>query len=226
MGKDIIFTSYFTTKKDIQIRKFWNRNDISLLNPLYDSVVKLGLQMIIFHDSCDQEFIDRYSTDKITFHKYMPEQVSVHNERFRGFYFYMKETPGLKGSKILCLDCRDLELFKNPFPLIEKDTIFIGSEEGKIGGSEWIKDKIKKAFGEVRFSDKKMLNCGILGGYYDILFRLLDEYKLITDKVFKCADMGIMNVLIHSGYKYITGYPIHTKFNAFEYDQECYIRHK
>jgi len=222
MGENIIFTAYFTTKKDPQRRKYWKQNDITLINPLYDSVKRLGLNMIIFQDGASKEFVNKYSTDKIRFERYKLRGEIPLTERFRCYFHYLKK---YRYEKILCLDCGDLELFKDPFPLID-DSILIGSEESKIGDSVWIKDKFQKAFGEVSHEDKKVLNCGILGGQYDNLFTLLSEFKQITDTMKRNADMAIFNKLIYDGFKFKTGYPIHTVFNKFETDSGCYIRHK
>ena len=223
MGENIIFAVYFTTRRDPQRHKYWKANQIDLINPLYDSVKRLGLNMIIFQDGASKEFVSKYSTDKIQFKRYKLRSDIIPIERFLCYLDHMKEN---SYKNILCLDCGDLELYRDPFPLIDNTSVLIGSEENKIKDCSWIVNGFNKVYGKTLYEDNTVLNCGILGGRYDTLYELLSLFKEETRNVKGNVDMVIMNKLIYDGFKFKTGYPIHTIFNKFETDSGCYIRHK
>ena len=109
MATDVIFTAYFAMPPNPQ-GKNWKRNDIKFIQPLYDSVKRLGLDMIIFHDHLNERFIDKYTTDKIRFERYTLTHPIPLMDRF---YCYLNHLTTNKYDKILCLDCGDLELYKD-----------------------------------------------------------------------------------------------------------------
>lgn len=216
-----IFTAYFATRPNPQ-GKNWKKNDIESIQPLYDSVKRLGLDMIIFHDNLNERFTEKYTTDKIRFERYTPIHTVPTMDRF---YCYLNHLTMNKYNKILCLDCGDLELYKDAFPLIG-DSILIGSEEGKINNSVWMKDVFRKAYGKTYYGDRQILNCGILGGTYYKIRSLLLDFKLDSFRKKSNVDMAVFNKLIYDFHEFVTGYPIHTKFGKFEKNTDCYIRHK
>ena len=222
MATNIIFTVYFAMTPNPQ-GKNWKKNDIKFIQPLYDSVKRLGLDMIIFHDHLNERFINKYTTDKIHFEGYK----QTHNiPTMSRFYCYLEHLTVNKYSKILCLDCGDLELFKDPFPLIE-NRILIGSEGGKIRDSQWMYDVFRKAYGQTYYGNKQVLNCGIIGGTFYKIRSLLLDFKLDSFRKTSNVDMAVFNKLIYDLFEFETGYPIHTRFNKFEGPESgCYIRHK
>jgi len=198
MGESIIYTSYFCSMRDPQRKECWLPNKIS------------------------PEFRQNYTTDKIQFIKYFP-YYNILTDRFHCYRDHMK-THFYK--KVLCLDCHDVEIFKDPFPLIGS-TILVGSEEGKIGNSEFIKDWFRRAYGETFYPDNKILNCGILGGERIVLYELLSRFYRETKGKAGNIDMAVFNKLIYDDFEHKTGHPVHTLFNKNEgRDSGCYIRHK
>ena len=221
MVTNIIFTAYFATHPNPQ-GKNWRQNKIVFIQPLYDSVRRLGLYMIVFHDHLKDKFIKKYTTDKIRFVKYKPKHTIPLMSRF---YCYLEHLQTNYYDKILCLDCGDLELYKDPFPLIG-ESILIGSEEGKIKDCTWMRDVFRKAYGKTYYGNNKILNCGILGGEYHQMCSLLWDFKLDSFHKTSNIDMAVFNKLIYDSHEYKTGYPIHTIFGKFEENIDCYIRHK
>jgi len=219
----MILTAYFNTVKDPQRKVFWKGNDFNIIKALYESVKELSEDMIIFHDHLSDKFMSEHSTEKIRFEYYKPLG-DVLNARLMCYREHLIDN---SYDKILCLDI-DTELLKAPFELFVKDAILIGSENAIIGESGYIGKFYKRAYGEVKYPEKRLLNCGILGGYYDLLLELLDDYylelKIVKGK--RCIDMAVMNTIIYRKYNFITGYPIHTKFSKNEKDTDCFIKHK
>ena len=218
---NIIFAAYFATNPNPQGRN-WRKNKIVSIQPLYDSVKRLGLDMIVFHDHLKEKFIKKYTTDKIRFIRHRPDHVIPLMSRF---YCYLEHLQTNTYDKILCLDCGDLELYRNPFPMIDS-RILIGSEEGKIGDSTWMRDIFRKAYGKTYYSDRQVLNCGILGGKFHRMYSLLSEFKFRSFHKKSNVDMAVFNKIIYDLYNHRTGYPIHTVFGKFENNTDCFIRHK
>ena len=219
---NIIFTAYFAVHPN-PLGRNWRKNKIAFIQPLYDSVKRLGLDMIVFHDHLKDKFIKKYTTDKIRFERYTRTHTVAYMDRF---YCYLEHLQTHKYDKILCLDCGDLELYKDPFPLID-NKILIGSEEGKIKDSTWIKDVFRKAYKKTYYGDNQVLNCGMLGGKYYKMQKLLLYFKADSFHNPNTVDMAVFNRLIYSSFEYNTGYPIHTVFNKFDGPESgCYIRHK
>lgn len=180
--------------------------------------------MLIFEDSASNEFINKYSTDKITFVRYSLKR-DVCTYRHYCYLNYLKKNQS-RFAKILCLDCSDLELYKDPFPLIN-DSILIGSEKTKIEDNVFIVDQFRKAGTKIYYPKKKVLNCGIMGGNHNSMVILFEQFKLFTQHNKDIIEMAIFNKLIYDNFKYKTGHPVHTVFGEFESEESgCYIRHK
>jgi len=220
--KNIILTSYFNTLPDPQRSNYWEGDSIEIMQPLYDSVKNLGLSMIIFHDHLTECFKQKYTTDKITFKEYHP----VYNILTERFYCYLEHLKVNRYDKVLCLDCSDTEVYRDPFPLI-KDKVLIGSEKGKIGKSVFMHNWFSRAYGKTYYPDNNPLNCGILGGKYYMMLKLLTLFEKETLPMRGNVDMAVFNKLIYDGVEYTTGYPLHTEFWKEEGpDSGCYIKHK
>ena len=220
MGENIVFISYFCRLPDPQRRTFWKNNDFEKIKPLYDSVVRLGLSMIIFYDNFTDKFIQEHSTEKIKFVKYKPKY-NLLNSRW---YCYLDYLESHYYDNILCIDCCDAEVLENPFPF---DSLIVGSEEGLIKNSEFVMSWFRRAYGMVHYPDKKILNCGILGGNHSDMIAVLSKFKHESaGKENLNIDMAIFNRILYDGFSFKTGYPIHTKFGRYEKNTDCYIRHK
>ena len=222
MKDNIIFTAYFCSTRDPQREKYWEADYMSLILPLYDSVERLGLKMVVFHDNLSEESQKHYTTDNINFEYYRP----TGNILTQRFYCYLDYLADHVYDKVLCLDSWDTEVYKDPFPLID-NKILVGSEGGIIRDSQFMHNWFKRAYGGSVFMDEQILNCGILGSTYHGMVNLLTLFKKETELMRGNVDMAVFNKLLHGGIAYTTGYPIHTKFWEEEGPESgCYIRHK
>ena len=114
---NIILSTYFTSKEDPQRGGNWKCNDFSIIKDWYQSIKKLNLNAIIFHDHCSDRFINKYSTERISFVYHKPIK-DIMNARYRCYYDYLYRH---FYKKIYCTDISDVVIMKDPFPLIEKD---------------------------------------------------------------------------------------------------------
>ncbi len=227
---NIILSAYFNTREDPQRHITWKGNDFSIISGWYQGVKRLGLNAIIFHDHCNEKFITKYSSDKINFKYYEPQE-NLLNARFRCFYDWLKES---EVDKVFCLDINDVAIFHNPFNLI-KDLIwkiYCGSEEMKIAISGYVVNDFKDSYGEIFYPDNKILNCGIIGGYKEVILFVLGEMIREFDrfKTDKNIDMAVFNKVVYDNFKdIVTGKPLHTEFRKKQLDTndfKCYLKHK
>jgi hypothetical protein len=228
---NVILSAYFNTRKDPQRDVFWKGNDYGKISGWYQSVKRFSLDAVIFHDHCSKAFIRKYSTDRITFQYYKPEE-NLLNARLRCFHAWLTEN---EVDKVFCLDISDIVLYHNPFNLIVEDKIYCGSEEMKIAKSGYVVNDFKDSYGKIYYPDNKILNCGILGGYYDkvlfVLGKMVKEFdKFRTEKN---IDMAVFNKVMYDNFRMdeiITGKPLHTEFHKKETDtiarKQCSIKHK
>ena len=222
---NVVLSNYFTSKPDPQRGIAWNSNDLKIIEDWYLSVVKLKLNAVIFHDHCSDYFIRQLTTDRISFAYYEPKE-DLMNARFRCFYNHILES---QYSKVFCTDISDVIVMKDPFPLINNDSLVCGSEEKRIGEGAFMRESQRRIFNKVSYNDKILLNCGIIGGYKDIILGLLRKMVIAFNKTGNKpnSDMAIFNhVVYENGMKIITGSEVHSIFGAEETEGNFYFKHK
>lgn len=223
---NIILTAYFTTKKDPQRNVFWGSNDYSIIKNWYESIVRLGLHGIIFHDSLSQEFIEKYSNDNVKFIPFTLGQMSTNDERYFCFYHYLKNN---RYDHIVMTDLSDVEIMRDPFEFVAGDSqIYSGRDEERYTTS-YFHDTRLEYFPIDR--GRILANCGAIGGKYDNIMMmlesmvsLLEKYK---DKEYRLTDMQVFNHFLYTLFDNVhVGYPFTSKFKKYEKEGNFYIRHK
>lgn len=120
--RDVILSCYFNGKNDPIHHEELNEkkqpsDNYNYIKPLYETVKKNNLHLIIFHDCLSPEFIKKYQTDKIIFRKTsLVSKLSINDERFIIYYEYLKNKPY---RNVLSSDISDVYINKNPFDLIK-----------------------------------------------------------------------------------------------------------
>jgi len=222
---NVILSNYFTSKPDPQRGTVWNSNDLKIIESWYLSIIKLKLNAVIFHDHCSDYFIRQLTTDKISFVYYEPKG-DIMNAKFRCFYNHILNS---KYSKIFCTDISDVIVMKDPFPLIKDDSLICGSEEKRIGEGAFMREVQRRIFNKISYKDKRLLNCGIIGGYMDVILGVLRKmvisFNKTGDRMNSC--MAVFNhVIYNNGIKITTGSEIHSVFGAEETEGNFYFKHK
>jgi hypothetical protein len=243
---DIICAPYFTRKTTFSqhdsstkgISKGANVNDFSLIERWYNSISKLGLYAIIFHNELSSEFIKKYKTDKIKFEQYhILNRPSYNDTRFFMYEDYLHNNKN-HIERAFFTDIFDVEFQKNPFELIDKNPtklLFCCSENITKKNGEWMKKKtieMKYASARNNYAIGELLyNAGIIGGNIDTLLSLF-QYMIyqfsFINREFN-ANMNVFNVSVETLFppnKILTGFPLHNIFNSWESLPEVYITHK
>ena len=118
---NVILSCYFTSKIDpIHASECKNKhqesNNYNYIKPLYDSVKKLNLHLVIFHDGLSDDFIKKYTTESIFFLKTkLMGNLSINDERYIIYYQFLLR---YKYKNILTSDVSDVYVVRNPFNLI------------------------------------------------------------------------------------------------------------
>jgi len=206
--------------------------------PLINSVLKnSNATIIIFHDN----FTDLPNIDRCIFKKVdISGLYAVTVERW---FHYLKEIK--KNSEIenvFMVDSTDVLMLHNPFPFIEDNIIYCGSEYKWRIGDRWLKKRRKKLDKEFYFkdylnlleenADNDMLNAGIVGGekkiIIDFLHTLTELHQKHSKNIDKSLDMNMFNYSILKNFnnRYQTGKKIHTRFKDHEQNGTSWWKHK
>ena len=122
----VIFTSYFSLKKHPndpndrwvigrQVDGRVAQNDFKYIESWYNSVNELYLEGRIFYDNLSDEFLERYTTDKIKFIKVFPSDYSNNDWRFFCYRNYLEEN---KFNNVFLTDGSDVTVAKDPSEII------------------------------------------------------------------------------------------------------------
>lgn len=185
--QEVILTTYFTSKRDPQSKAFVASNDFSYISNLYESVITLDLQLVIFHDHLSTDFIAEYSCQNVTFILSNLGDYSLNDERF---FIYKEYIEATKPTKVILSDVNDVVIRKNAFTFIRRDILYIGRDEHVlVADNPWIIDKINKIPDfEMKnlpqlFMGMPLVNAGVIGGDYKTMTQFLNKLCCFLAKI-------------------------------------------
>ncbi len=237
--------SHISGVYDVNRNTILPNDDFKIVSEWAESVTNLGLNGIIFHNNFSEETCNKYTSSNINFVKieynkrYNPNvfRYSIYNEFLK---FYSKSI-----SNVFFTDISDVIVLKNPFiQELYRDNpqaIFCG-DEPEILNNEWmnlhsehLRNKIVGyADFEVKFKNKILLNCGIIGGSIKVMKPFIEELwhiheiQNIDNKTLFTGDMGAFNYLVRTKFNdnVLHGHPINTEFKKYTIDDKCWFKHK
>jgi len=221
-------------------------NDFGIIQKWYESILKLQINAIVFHNSFSKDTVEKYSNACIQFVEvFYDDKLKPNVFRYFIYQNYLK----LNSKKILNLfvtDIADVEVLTNPFEsnLFKEnsDYLFCG-DEPEILDNDWM----RKHCGHLRnlipeyslFEDlnkqQTLLNCGVIGGKFAVMQKLIDQiveiHKTIsfTNTTNYTLDMGVFNFVARTIFsqKILHGNPVNTVFKKYETQgSDCWFRHK
>jgi hypothetical protein len=243
---NIILSTIITGVDDLQRNIKWEDDNFDYIKDWYYSIIKNNLNAVVFHNTFSDETIKKYSNKNVSF-IYVNYDGYLNPNVYR-YFLYKKyiENNLDKINNVVITDITDVVIIKNPFDseFFKSNTghIFCGDEETTLN-SDWMRKHNEHlrnnipGFNEYekQNANKKLLNCGIIGGSVFIIKELLDricevhEKVTITNKTNYTCDMGVFNYIIRTKYNELVlhGTPINTKFKYFEVNNNsCWFRHK
>ena len=245
ISQNLILGSHITGIYDVNRNITLANDDIQPVLAWAESITRLGLTGIIFHNNFSEETCKLYESEYLHFIKV--EYDSRYNPNvFR--YFIYEDFLRLHHtilSNIFLTDITDVVVFKNPFLepyyLDNSAKIFCG-DEPKILSDEWmqmhsehLRNKIEDySIYENSYQDETLLNCGIIGGNISVLYPFIQQLKSIHQKYNYdnntkfTGDMGAFNYLVRTCYhdKVVHGHPVNTVFKRYSDDRSCWFKHK
>ena len=108
---DVVFSSYFTLKKDPQRGNYKKTNSYSYISAWHKSLTWLGLRGVVFHDGLDSNFTDSIRP-KMYFEKVVLGNRSLNDDRYFHYLHYIETHPHL--TYILMIDISDVTFSRDP----------------------------------------------------------------------------------------------------------------
>ncbi|GAB2633339.1 hypothetical protein [Belliella aquatica] len=128
----LVLSNYFTSKND-PVRGIRQKNDnFSYMEAWYKSIHELGLRAIVFYDQLSSEFLEIYSSDRVSFVPCKLGKYSLNDERFFIFHEFITQlSPEIY---IVTTDINDVVFNKNPLPLLRENTelVFVGRGDRRV----------------------------------------------------------------------------------------------
>jgi len=220
-------------------------DDFSIIEKWADSIAKLELQAVIFHNNFSESTVLKHQSNQLIFIKI------THDERFNpNVYRYFLYSQFLKKylhkiDSLFVTDVSDVLVLKNPFIqtlfLNNSDFVFCGDEQ-KMLNNEWmqlhsshLRSRIKDYSQiETEFNSHQLLNCGIIGGNSQIIKPLIESiwqihetYNFDNQTSFT-GDMGAFNYIIRKKYNQnlFHGTPVNSEFKAYFDNGTNWFQHK
>ena len=227
---NIALTCYLTNRIDPQRHVRWKTDDDAAVATWIRSLTRCGLRGVIFHDNLSEGFCERWASDNVAFQQVQWRTLwSAAEERVRIYRDWLRDNPC---EWVLTTDLSDVEFYQNPFPLINDPAVlYIGSEPALIGRTI-LKKWMLRAYGEVLFGDRPVLNPGIVGGHGKTLLAFLNQWLDEMERAIQPTppphDIVAFNRLVYrENIPFVTGHPLHTVFRLNESsDKGAAIRHK
>lgn len=244
--KNLILACHITGIFDVNRNTIINNNDTSLIVEWANSIKRLNLTGIVFHNSLSNNAINSLQNENIRFIS-IPSPKNFNPNVYR--YFIYRDFLSNKKytiENLFITDISDVTVvsnpFKHPFFIDNPNSLFCG-DEPKLLDNEWMFDHSahfrNKIAGfasyEQKFKNETLLNCGIIGGKSKIMMNLIEdlcnvhaEYNKMNTTAYT-GDMGAFNFIIRTKYNsYLKhGEPINTVFKEYQKDRtDCWFRHK
>jgi hypothetical protein len=245
LSNQLILGCHISGVYDVNRNQILLDDDFSVIELWANSILKLNLQAIIFHNNFSEETVKKYQSKNLIFVE-VNHDIRFNPNVFR-YYLYNEFINKYKSNieSLFVTDVSDVLVLKNPFLqslfINNPDFIFCG-DEPTILSNEWmynhgshLRGRIKD-YAEIETINKSitLLNCGIIGGNISIISSLIDsiwqiheEYNFDNSTSFT-GDMGAFNYILRKKYSncILHGSPINTEFKSYFDDGTCWFQHK
>jgi hypothetical protein len=245
IARNLILASHISGIYDVNRNTILANDDFSIVSDWANSIAKLGLQGIIFHNNFSESTCKAHESKYLHFVKvdYNPQfnpnvfRYFIYNEFLKKNHLYI--------DNIFFTDVSDVVVLKNPFQeklYLENPTALFCGDEPEILANDWmdqhsehLRNKISDyALFETNFKDAILLNCGIIGGKISVMQSFIQKLWTIHEvnnadnTTLFTGDMGAFNYLVRTQYNdnLIHGNPVNTEFKKYEINDSCWFKHK
>lgn len=229
----IVVTVMMTKKPDPQRGAPIAGDYLEYIRPWWTTVNKVGLNGVILHDGLPEELIARATTDCISFQLCELGELPILHQRHFAVRDYLQTSDA---ESVLVTDVSDVAVKRDPFELLANChpgiKLMIGSETRTIGSSRCVRSELSRQYGSPEFTNRRIVNPGVLGGRREEVIRFLDlltaEIRRLDGRLL-ASDMSIVNHVFHSHYDFsevLTGAPLHSNFRKWDYNSSAAVMHK
>ena len=245
-SKNLILACHFTGIYDVNRNNVLPDDNYNLVKDWAESVARLGLKGVVFHNNFTEETCQKYQNEFVSFTRVTHN--TAHNPNVYRYFLYndfiKKHAQNIEN--LFVTDVSDVVVVKNPFtePLFVQnaDALFCG-DEPKTLDNPWMIDHATHlrnniadyAQYEAQYKQETLLNCGIIGGNIGVMqpfmAQLWELHQLYNhnNKTAYTGDMGAFNYLVRTQFNSNLrhGEPVNTVFKAYQNDRtDCWFRHK
>ncbi len=227
--KNAVMSTYFTTVKNPQnLAVTIARNKFNFMQDWLISANKLGIQAIIFHDSLEDNFIQRIHNkyENVVFQKVteFKGQRSPNDYRFYLQYDYLKKHPEI--SNVLLSDIRDTTLYRDPFEVMQvlgSSMVYVGLDVSYYTNS-WshlypkglINACYRRDSNTISVTSDPFYNAGAIGGTRQVMVNYLRQItdSLNTAPHSRNCNMATVTIVTHKLFRdrAFSGYPFQAAF--------------
>lgn len=245
-NSQLVVACHITGVYDVNRNNTLPNDDYSLVANWADSIAKLGLYGIIFHNNFSVATCKKFTNKHIQF---IP---ITHNKQYNPnvyrYYIYNQFIAQYAANinSLFITDITDVVVQNNPFtqPLFLQNptSLFCGDEPTTLA-NDWMQAHATHlrqhiadyAIYEADFKDHTLLNCGIIGGSLQVmqpfiqqLWAIHQQYNANNNTTYT-GDMGSFNYLARTKFNgnLLHGSPINTMFKTYDTaNTTCWFRHK
>lgn len=246
--KSCILTSYFTLKKHPQYLDtnnkiigidgdgFVENNSFEYISNFYNSVINLDLDVVVFHDNLSDEYIEKYSTDSISFVKVNDSKYSNNDYRFLCYLQWLRKH---EYESVFLVDIADVIVVRDPSFIEINDSIcfckdvltLLEYRYGPISFSELCTSLSLDCSAIKNIENLDLLNMGVIGASYKNILNFLNlfwEYRVRCGYHGENINMSLGNYIARMHFDRIHyGYPFCSEFKKYQTERkDVYFIHK
>ena len=241
--KDVIVSTYFTSKEDPQRKAAVSVNSFRYMVRWFTGIMRFNLNVIVFHDNLKNEWIKRIEMiyPRVNFIKTNLNGRSTNDARYYILWNYFAAHPEI--NRAFLTDLSDIQILGSPFQLMDimgNRMIYIGKDEPfylSSKESQWMinvfgkcyKDKIKNVK-ETTLAMHSLFNAGIIGGTREMMLAMLYKVLYWLDKANKAqnCNMIAVNIVAHKHLfeELYAGYPLQNGYKAIAASNGLFLKHK
>lgn len=249
--KTLILTSYFSSKphpNDPSDNAVVGRGpdgrviqqNIDYIKAWYDSIHDSGVRAVVFHDELSDEFVEKHSSENVSFKKVEVGEYSNNDWRFFCFHDFLsniKEKPDI----VFHTDGSDVRVIKDPSELINSlpdFSYFCCQDSIPLNAFPYMKVHDHFNWGDrfnfmLNYNDWDLINMGVIGGNYEDMLLFYSKFKEVREEMGEPSfnsDMWICQYLLRSVLSeknFIMGDPVCSRYKEYEEERtDVYFIHK
>jgi hypothetical protein len=242
----VVMACHITGVHDVNRTQTLPDDDYGLVSEWADSLAKLQLKSVLFHNNFSEKTVEVRQNEFLTFVRITRDsRFNPNVYRYFAYRDFLQNSPG-SVANLFITDVTDVVAVNNPFvqPLFRANpTALFCGDEPKLLANDWMQahaTHLRRQIAdyadyEQTFGNQPLLNCGIIGGniavmqpFIEQLCAIHEQYNVDNQTAYT-GDMGAFNYLARTRFndRLVHGAPVNTVFKAHQTNRtDCWFRHK